>query len=61
MISARSQARLNLQVTTVNIALERQLLSLECLPVAKATFEFEINGYPAAIYLNDAEYQHGRG
>jgi hypothetical protein len=29
---------------------------LECSPVAKATFEFEIGGYPAVAYLNDAGF-----
>jgi hypothetical protein len=52
----RNQARQNLQVAAVNAALERQLITLDCTPVATATFEFELGGLPVLAQVHDAGF-----
>jgi hypothetical protein len=51
MRSTRAKARQNLQVATVNTALERELLGLEPEPGPKTTFEFELGGLPVIAYV----------
>ena len=44
--SIRGKARQNLLVATVNVAVERQLITLDCQPFKAARFEFELAGLP---------------
>jgi hypothetical protein len=60
MTSARSQARLNLQIATVNIGLKRRLLTLDCTPVQEAPFQFGIAGHPANASIDDAGFDEVR-
>jgi hypothetical protein len=40
-------------VATVNVALERKLMTLECEEVAGAVFEFSIAGQPVIAHIGD--------
>jgi hypothetical protein len=55
-LSTRTIAKQNLLVASVNAALERHLLTLECEPVASAVFEFNIGPYPVIAALDDAGF-----
>src|SRR5262245_28313344 len=55
--TTRAKARLNLQVATVNVALERQLITLDPAPVEAANFEFELAGLPVRARLHDAGFE----
>lgn len=47
----RAKARQNLQVATVNTALERKLMSLEPEPEPSATFEFMLGELPVIAHV----------
>jgi hypothetical protein len=49
----RNKARLNLIVATINVAIERRLISLDCQPIADTTFEFELAGLPVLASVTD--------
>jgi hypothetical protein len=55
-LSTRAIARQNLLVATINTALERGLITLECEPVASAVFEFIIGPHLALAYVSDAGF-----
>jgi hypothetical protein len=55
-MSARTRAKQNLLVATVNAALERGSITLECEPVASVVFEFNIGPYQVLAYVNDAGF-----
>jgi hypothetical protein len=52
----RAVAKQNLLVATVNTALERGLITLECRPVASVAFEFNIEMYPVVASVADAGF-----
>jgi hypothetical protein len=56
MISTRVKIRENLLVSAVNIALERELITLACEPVVAATFEYELGGLPILAHVSDIGY-----
>ena len=55
-MSTRARARQNLQAATVNAALERGLITLECEPVEPATFAFELAGLPVLAHVHEAGF-----
>jgi hypothetical protein len=52
-LSTRAKARQNLLVASINTALERGLITLECEPFESATFEFELAGLPVIARVHD--------
>lgn len=54
--SVRGKARMNLLVATVNAALERGLISLDCTPFESDCFEFELAGLPVKACVHDAGF-----
>jgi hypothetical protein len=54
--SHRATVRQNLLVATVNTALERGLIALECEPVTSAVFEFNVETYPVIASVADAGF-----
>lgn len=54
--SIRGTARQNLLVATVNVALERQLITLDCQPFQAARFEFELAGLPVLAHVSDGSF-----
>jgi hypothetical protein len=50
---ARNQARRNLVVAAINVALERRLITLDCRPIEAAIFEFELAGLPVLASVTD--------
>ena len=54
--SIRGKARQNLLVATVNVALERQLITLDCQPFKAARFEFELAGLPVLAHVSDGSF-----
>jgi uncharacterized protein YndB with AHSA1/START domain len=55
-LSTRTTARQNLVVASINTALERGLITLECEPFKPATFEFNLGPYPVVAHINDAGF-----
>ena len=55
--SIRGTARQNLLVATVNVALERQLITLDCQPFKAARFEFKLAGLPVLAHVSDSRVQ----
>jgi hypothetical protein len=55
-MSTREKARLNLLVATVNAAIERKLITLQCEPVASAKFGFELGDHPIISWVADAGF-----
>lgn len=55
-MSIRAIARQNLLVATINTALERQLITLECKPFESTTFEFELAGMPVIARVHDISF-----
>jgi hypothetical protein len=55
-LSTRTRANQNLLVAGVNAALERGLITLECEPVARAVFEFNLGAYPVIAFIGDAGF-----
>jgi hypothetical protein len=55
-VSTRAKAKQNLLVATANVAIERHLITLQCEPVVKGTFDFMIGPYPVIGYVSDAGY-----
>ena len=49
----RDKARQNLLVAAVNVALERQLITLDCQPIETTIFEFELAGLPVLASVTD--------
>jgi hypothetical protein len=54
--SARAMAGQNLIVASVNTALTRRLIALECELATQAKFEFTLDGRPVIAYVNDAGF-----
>jgi len=54
--SARAIAGQNLIVASVNTALTRRLIALECELATQAKFEFTLDGHPVIAYVNDAGF-----
>jgi hypothetical protein len=54
--SARAMAGQNLIVASVNTALTRRLIALECELATQAKFEFTLDGHPVIAYVNDAGF-----
>ena len=52
----RAKARQNLQVATVNVALERRLITLDPAPFKTSNFEFELAGLPILARVRDAGF-----
>ena len=46
----------NLIVASVNTALTRRLIALECELATQASFEFTLDGHPVTAYVNDAGF-----
>ena len=59
--SIRGTARQNLLVATVNVALERQLITLDCQPFKAARFEFELAGLPVLAHVSDGSFDEVQG
>jgi hypothetical protein len=55
-LSIRTRAKQNLLVASVNTALERHLLTLQCEPVARTIFEFNIGAYPVIAFVADGGF-----
>jgi hypothetical protein len=55
-MNSRTKARQNLLVASVNTALERGLITLECEPVTSTKFEFNIGPHPVIAYVSDAGF-----
>ena len=43
-------------MATVNVALERQLITLDCQPFKAARFEFELAGMPVLAHVSDGSF-----
>jgi hypothetical protein len=54
--STRAMAGQNLIVASVNTALTRRLIALECELATQASFEFTLDGHPVSAYVNDAGF-----
>jgi hypothetical protein len=54
--STRAMAGQNLIVASVNTALTRRLIALECELATQASFEFTLDGHPVIAYVNDAGF-----
>jgi hypothetical protein len=54
--SARAMAGQNLIVASVNTALTRRLIALECELATQASFEFTLDGHPVIAHVNDAGF-----
>jgi hypothetical protein len=48
-------------VATVNVALERQLITLDCQPFKAARFEFELAGLPVLAHVSDSSSDEVQG
>jgi hypothetical protein len=53
IVDVHRKARQNLVVATVNAALERRLITLDCQPIEDTTFEFELAGLPVLASVTD--------
>jgi len=51
IMGIRDKARQNLLVGTINVALDRRLMTLDCDPIEDATFEFELVGLLVRAHL----------
>jgi hypothetical protein len=60
MESARTRARINLMVSAVNVALERNIITLECEPAPTIAFEYELAGMPVLAHIDDAGFDEVR-